>query len=335
MSLYRNLVWFIKGLNEYTQGGYINAARKFENDLERDCSKKEYMITGSNSGLGKETAMEIAKRGGTVHMVCRNSQYANDAKNEIVQVSNNENVYVHKLDLSNPVEILEFTTLFESKYAQNGLDVLINNAGCMINTREETSDNIEKNFATNTLGTYLLTESLIPTLLKRSSVTRPRVITVSSGGMLTNKLDPNDLQCRHKSFDGTMVYAQNKRQQVIITEKWSEKYPKIQFTSMHPGWVDTPAVQNSMPSFYNHMKKRLRTPKQGADTIVWLAVSNSFNALDPTMSGGFFQDRVSVPKHLPLAWSYSSQSDENSLMRQLEEFLERFNARRRFVKSQN
>ena len=84
------------------------------------------------------------------------------------------------------------------------------------------------------------------------------MITVSSGGMLTNKLDANDLQYEKKSFDGTMVYAQNKRQQIVMTEKWSKKYPHIQFTTMHPGWADTPAVRNAMPGFYNKMKDKLR-----------------------------------------------------------------------------
>lgn len=76
--------------------------------------------------------------------------------------------------------------------------------------------------------------------------------------MLTNKLDANDLQYEKKSFDGTMVYAQNKRQQIVMTEKRSKKYPGIQLTTMHPGWADTPAVRNSMPSFYNKMKDKLR-----------------------------------------------------------------------------
>ena len=76
--------------------------------------------------------------------------------------------------------------------------------------------------------------------------------------MLTNKMDPDDLQSERKSFDGTMVYAQNKRQQIVMTEKWAKKYPQVQFTSMHPGWADTPAVRSAMPGFYEKMKDKLR-----------------------------------------------------------------------------
>ena len=95
-------------------------------------------------------------------------------------------------------------------------------------------------------------------ILHSNIESRPRVVTVSSGGMLTNKLDVDDLQTKKKTFDGTMVYAQNKRQQIVISEKWAKKYPGIQFTTMHPGWADTPAVRSAMPGFYEKMKDKLR-----------------------------------------------------------------------------
>ena len=66
------------------------------------------------------------------------------------------------------------------------------------------------------------------------------------------------------------------------------------------------------------------TTEQGADTIIWLAISNNSSVTDPKISGDFFQDRVSVSKHLPLAWSRSSDEEENSLMTQLDTFYKRF-----------
>ena len=91
---------------------------------------------------------------------------------------------------------------------------------------------MEKNFATNTVGTHLLTQGLLPAIKKSSD---PRVIIVSSGGMLTQKLNLGDLQTEKGSFDGTMVYAQNKKQQVIMTHKYAERNPDVFFASMHPG----------------------------------------------------------------------------------------------------
>ncbi|EAX08888.1 dehydrogenase/reductase 12 [Homo sapiens] len=148
--------------------------------------------------------------------------------------SPSENIFLHIVDLSDPKQIWKFVENFKQEHK---LHVLINNAGCMVNKRELTEDGLEKNFAANTLGVYILTTGLIPVLEKEHD---PRVITVSSGGMLVQKLNTNDLQSERTPFDGTMVYAQNKRQQVVLTERWAQGHPAIHFSSMHPGWADTP-----------------------------------------------------------------------------------------------
>ncbi|CAL1581397.1 unnamed protein product [Knipowitschia caucasica] len=316
MSIYRNTIWFFKGMQEYTRCGYEAAAKRFSpSDLEVDLSGRSFIITGSNSGIGKATALEVANRGGTVHMVCRNKDRANAAKDEIVEKSQNQNVHVHILDMSNMKQVWDFAHSFAQN---NTLHVLINNAGCMVNQRELTDEGLEKNFATNTLGTYILTTALIP-LLKQAQ--DPRVVTVSSGGMLTQKLNVDDLQFEKGTFDGTMAYAQNKRQQVIFTERLAAQHKEIHFSTMHPGWADTPAVQTSMPSFHAKMQSRLRTEAMGADTAVWLSVSE---AASKQPSGLFFQDRVPVSTHLPLAASKSTPQEEEKLMSVLEEFALKF-----------
>ncbi|XP_053142018.1 dehydrogenase/reductase SDR family member 12 isoform X1 [Hemicordylus capensis] len=319
MSLYRNSVWFVKGLQQYCRSGYDSACKHFvPEDLEVDVTGRSFMITGANSGIGKATVKEIAKRGGTVHLVCRNKDRAEEAKKEITTETSNQNVFVHILDMSNPRGIWEFAEQFKK---QHRLNVLINNAGCMINKRELTEDGLEKNFATNTLGTYILTTVLLPLLEKEDD---PRVITVSSGGMLVQKLNISDLQSENVAFDGTMVYAQNKRQQVVLMEQLAKAHPSIHFSSMHPGWADTPAVRSSMPDFYEKMKNRLRTEAQGADTVVWLAVSA---AASRQASGQFFQDRQPVSTHLPLAQTKASLGDEEKLIQALEELSQQFKPR--------
>ncbi|XP_068423148.1 dehydrogenase/reductase SDR family member 12 [Clinocottus analis] len=315
MSAYRNAVWFVKGLQEYTKSGYEAAARRFRpSDLEVDLSGRVFMITGANSGIGKSAALELAARGGTVHLVCRNESRAEAARQEIVEQSKNQNVHVHIVDMSNPRRVWEFAQSFQS----STLHVLINNAGCMVNQRELTDDGLEKNFATNTLGTYVLTTALIPALQRAED---PRVVTVSSGGMLTQKLSVDDLQCEKSPFDGTAVYAQNKRQQVVLTDRWAAQHKDIHFSCMHPGWADTPAVQTSMPAFHAKMASRLRTEAMGADTVVWLAASA---AAREQPSGLFFQDRRAVAAHLPLASSRSSPQEEEKLLAALQEFSLKF-----------
>ncbi|KAL7384358.1 hypothetical protein ABVT39_000709 [Epinephelus coioides] len=316
MSIYRNAVWFVKGLQEYTKSGYEAAAKHFAPaDLDVNLNGRSFMVTGANSGIGKATAQEIANRGGTVHMVCRNKGRADAAKDEIVEKSKNQNVHVHIVDMSSAKQVWEFAQTFSQS---NILHVLINNAGCMVNQRELTEEGLEKNFATNTLGTYILTTALIPALKKAED---PRVVTVSSGGMLTQKLNVDDLQFEKGAFDGTMSYAQNKRQQVILIERWATQHKEIHFSSMHPGWADTPAVQTSMPSFHTKMQSKLRTEAMGADTVVWLAVSA---AATKQPSGLFFQDRKAVATHLPLAFSRPAPQEEEKLLAALEEFALKF-----------
>lgn len=106
-----------------------------------------------------------------------------------------------------------------------------------------------------------------------------------------------------------------------MTEHYARRYPSIHFSTMHPGWADTPAVRMSMPDFYEKMKNRLRTAEQGADTAVWLAVSDA--ALRHP-SGLFFQDRAPVSTHLPLSWSRASAEQEKTFMSQLETMANKF-----------
>ncbi|XP_071394909.1 dehydrogenase/reductase SDR family member 12 isoform X1 [Centroberyx affinis] len=311
MSLYRNIIWFLKGIQEYTRNGYETAFKTFEaKDLDVSVVGRSFMVTGANSGIGKATAMAIAKKGGTVHMVCRNKDKAEEARADIVRESGNTEVYIHILDMSETRKVWEFAEAFKRQHPS--LNVLINNAGCMVNKREVNAEGLEKNFATNTLGMYILTQTLIP-LIQRSR--DPRVITVSSGGMLVQKLCVDNLRSERGYFDGTMVYAQNKRQQVVLTEQWAKANPVIHFSVMHPGWADTPAVSTSMPQFHQMMGERLRSAEQGADTVVWLALSR---VAARTPSGQFFQDRKPVPAHLPLAWTHSSTGEIQNFMAQLE-----------------
>ncbi|XP_061774837.1 DHRS-12_like_SDR_c-like domain-containing protein isoform X1 [Nerophis ophidion] len=317
MSLYRNLAWFLKGMTQFTRNAFLSASKRFvEKDLEVSLAGRTFMITGANSGIGKATAMAIAKKGGTVHMVCRNKDKAEEARAELVKETGNKEIYVHILDMSETKKVWEFADAFKRKY--KALNVLINNAGSIMSQRDVNTEGLEKSFATNVLGVYILIKGLIPLLEKSAD---PRVITVSSGGMLVQKLRIGNLQSERGRYDGTMVYAQHKRQQVVMTEQLAKIHTNIHFSVMHPGWVDTPAVANAMPDFHRSMKDSLRTPEQGADTVVWLAVSE---AAGVSPSGRFYQDRTMVATHLPLAWTHSSPLEEQKLISALDDLAKMF-----------
>ena len=116
-----------------------------------------------------------------------------------------------------------------------------------------------------------------------------RTIVVSSGGMYTQKLVTKDIFMT-KDFDGTAQYARNKRQQVCVMEEFQRRYPdKGLFISMHPGWVDTPALRSSMPDFYEKMKNDLKDQEEGADTINYLLVEKQ----EKIENGGFYYNRKS------------------------------------------
>ena len=109
--------------------------------------------------LGKETALQVAKKGGTVEMICRSEERGKEAQEEIMKESGSEDVHLHIVDMSQPSNVHKFA----ESYVRDGkpVHVLVNNAGCMVNDRTVSEDGLEKNFATNTLGTYLLTAALI------------------------------------------------------------------------------------------------------------------------------------------------------------------------------
>jgi NAD(P)-dependent dehydrogenase (short-subunit alcohol dehydrogenase family) len=124
-----------------------------------------------------------------------------------------------------------------------------------------------------------------------------RVITVSSGGMYSQRLDVPALSPRpDEPFDGVTAYARSKRAEVVLTELWSERLGGrgITFSSMHPGWADTPGVRSSLPRFRALTQWILRTPEEGADTIVWLAAAARLRG----ESGRFWFDRRVVPTHV-------------------------------------
>jgi dehydrogenase/reductase SDR family member 12 len=171
------------------------------------------------------------------------------------------------------------------------LDVLIHNAGLLPDARSETAEGHELTLATHVLGPLLLTEQLATVL---ASAPDPRVILVSSGGMYTQQLPSDDPEYRHGTYRGATAYARSKRIQVaptpILAQRWGAG--GITVASMHPGWADTPGVATSLPGFRRLTAPLLRSPEQGADTIIWLS------ATAPTPPTGlFWHDRRPRPEH--------------------------------------
>ena len=206
-SIFRAGIWFANGWWNYGRAGYERAARNFDpRDLEVNLSDQIAVVTGSNSGLGLETTYELAKRGAKVYMLCRDINKGLAAIEELKNRSSSigDKLILRKVDVSLQSDIKTFV----EEFTEDRVDILVNNAGCMVDGRPLTPEGIETNFATNVMGPYLLTESLIGKFSKPAKK-KSIVLTVTSGGMLTQKLEPVDIQLSNKT-KGIDIYAQNK-----------------------------------------------------------------------------------------------------------------------------
>ncbi|XP_077531007.1 dehydrogenase/reductase SDR family member 12-like isoform X2 [Haemaphysalis longicornis] len=238
-SLYRNVFWFAKGMKEYSRSGFRSACRSFNlPDLDVDCTGKVFMITGATGTLGKVIAIQLAQKGGTVHLVCRNEEKAEALRKTIVDITENESsVVVHIVDMSHPQTVFNFAKKFKQNHGI--LHVLVNCASTVTQDREIGEDGLERTFATNTLGVHILITNLIP-LLNQSC--EPRVVLVTCGSLLTQRLEPVDLQfeCMFP-FNGLAAFTQTKRHQAVLVEHYAEAHPGIHFSAVHPGWLEAQA----------------------------------------------------------------------------------------------
>nr|XP_016443495.1 PREDICTED: dehydrogenase/reductase SDR family member 12-like isoform X2 [Nicotiana tabacum] len=243
-------------------------------------------------------------------MLCRNKERGEAALTKIHSITGNKNVYLEVCDISSVNDVKSFASRFCSKDVP--VHVLVNNAGLLESNRVITQEGYELSFATNVLGTYTLTELMLPLLEKAAP--DARVITVASGGMYTAPLT-TDLQFSSNKFDGVEQYARNKRVQVALTEKWAEMYKDkgVRFYSMHPGWAETPGVSKSLPDFSKSFEGKLRSSEEGADTVIWLALQPK----EKLVSGQFYFDRAEAPKHLPLTGTNNSHSAIDSIIEKL------------------
>ena len=198
------------------------------------------------------------------------------------------------------------------------IDVLINNAGALLNPRQETSEGIEKSFALLLLSPFVLTEALHPLLAKAGAA---RVINVSSGGMYAKRLSLKNLESNRGTYSGADAYARCKRGLVIMGEQWAEQWRSdgISVHNMHPGWAFTPGVEEGLPTFTQRTRKILRTPMEGADTIIWL--STATEAAKTT--GLFWLDRTPHSTHLT-AKTKETEEQRIGLRLALEEYASRF-----------
>ncbi len=290
----------------YTSVGYALRRPLWDDpDLRKDMTGKAVVVTGANGGLGFATARGLAERGATVVMACRDAQKGERARERIIEETGNPRVSLEIVDVSELSSVRSFADRI--LHAHDRLDVLIHNAGMLVHERTTTSAGVEATFATHVLGPFVMTH-LLRGLLAQSAPSR--VIWVTSGGMYTTRLDVDDLQFERAPFDGVKAYARCKRAQVMLVSSFADELRSdgIVVHATHPGWADTPGVATSLPMFHRVLGKVLRTSEQGADTALWLAVSDE----PMKQSGRLFFDRIARREHV-VPWTHGGPSDAKIL----------------------
>jgi dehydrogenase/reductase SDR family member 12 len=264
------------------------------------------IVTGASSGIGEATAGLLARRGARVRMVVRDRSRG-EAARERLEATGAGSLAVDVCDISD----LEQAAELGDRLRSDGGEIagVIHNAGVLTDERERSAQGHELTFATSVLGPLALTIAIRPTLEAAPGAV---VVFVSSGGMLTARLDPEDPELDRRDFDGTTFYAHAKRTQVALAETLAERWPRVGFASMHPGWVDTPGLASSLPGFHRLTRPLLRTPEQGADTAAWLIGGPQAFACP----GRFWHDRRPRPTHL-LPWTRESDAERERLWRGL------------------
>lgn len=303
MALLRTIIEGALPLS-FSRPGFRSRRERFEReDLAVDLTGKVCLITGGNAGLGRAAARELAARGATTYLLCRNVERGAKAAQELTEEAGNPRIYTRQIDVSDLASVRSFVENFD----EERVDILVHNAGVLLDSRQQSPQGVETTWATAVTGPFLLTWLLAPRLARAES--RGRVIFVSSGGMYTKRLDLRDLQWRDRPFDGVAAYAMAKRAQVVLTELWAEKLAgQATVNAMHPGWADTGGVRSSLPRFYELTRGILRSAEEGADTIVWLAACERL----ADESGNFYFDREPVKTH-KLPWTRERDADRAAL----------------------
>jgi NAD(P)-dependent dehydrogenase (short-subunit alcohol dehydrogenase family) len=231
---------------------------------------KVCIVTGSNTGIGKETARGLAQQGATVVMAVRDLTKGEAARAEIAASTGRSDVAVMKLDLGDLASVRAFAREFQEKYPR--LDILVNNAGVWTTARSTTKDGFETTFGTNHLGTFLLTNELLPVLKKSAPA---RVVVLSSALHYQGKMLWDDLQHERVSFSGPTAYNQSKLANVLFANALARRVEKdgITVNSVHPGVVATELARAYPKFLVKIFHLFLLSPTQGAQCSLHVATS--------------------------------------------------------------
>ena len=255
---------------------------KWTADQIPDQSGRTAVVTGANSGLGLVTARELARRGASVVLACRNTDKGDDAKREIESAVPGAKVEVAALDLSN----LESVHAFAEGPAPGAIDLLVNNAGIMATPRHETADGFELQLGTNHLGHFALTGVLLERLEGRDDA---RVVTLSSGAHRMGKINFDDLGGERR-YNRWRAYGQSKLANLLFMLELDRRLraagSRVKSVGAHPGYAAT-NLQSTGPPRFDRLVMVVGN-KVLAQSAEMGALSPLYAATEPNVEGGTY-----------------------------------------------
>lgn len=248
------------------------------------------LVTGATSGVGRVTAQALAQQGATVVVGARDAGRGAHTVDRIKQATGNPAVQWVLADLSVQTQVRQLAAEIQRRFSH--LDVLINNAGAIFNTRRLSADGIEMTFALNHLGYFLLTHLLLDALKTRPAA---RIVNVASNAHWHGRLDFDDIQGERR-YGGWRAYCQSKLANIIFTYELARRLVDSGVTAntLHPGFVATRFGLNNRGWFSMFIKVAQLaaiSPAAGAETMIYLTTSPQV----ASVSGQYFVKKSAVP----------------------------------------
>lgn len=289
----KTLRFYGRFLPSFTAIGY-GIRRLTWGPVAADFTDRTWLVTGATGGIGRAIALEAARRGARVLAVGRREEalarLACDANGRIERL---------RFDLSLVARNRELAA------AAPAIDVLVNNVGMLAHEHRVTAEGWGEMYATNLLGHYALTSELIA----RGRLSGGLIINMASGGLYNAPLNLSGLDARPPAFNGLAAYASHKRAQITLSDRWTGMSGVTAYT-MHPGWVRTAGVRDALPRMDRMIGPILRSPRQGADTALWLAATRP-----SPVAGALWFDRAPRRAHVYAATRQAFAGPEDLIAR--------------------
>jgi len=257
--------------------------------MEHDLHGKVMLVTGGTEGIGKAACDELAARGATLVLVARNREKGMRVVDALKASSGNERISLVVADLASLAGVRDAARAFLADHDR--LDVLINNAGGLFMGHRLSADGFEMTFALNHLAYFLLTHELLPVLKKTSGA---RIVSTSSGAHGRGKIELDTIAKRESGSSGFRAYGDSKLANILFTRELARRLEGTGVTAncFQPGFVHTKFANNdgAIVGTLVGIGGVLfgRTPKKGAETLVWLATSPDA----ARFNGEYFFDRA-------------------------------------------